>query len=34
MSLDLKNPAAAIQISNAATETDIRKAFEELGGDY
>jgi len=34
VSLDLKNPSVAAAMQVAATETDIRRAFEELGGNY
>ena len=34
MSLDLKNPAVAGALANAATETDIRQLFHQYGGAY
>lgn len=34
VSIDLKNPSVAAAMQEATTETDIRKAFEEFGGNY
>ncbi len=34
LSLDLKNPFVAAAMAKAATETDVRRAFDKFGGNY